>query len=110
MLLKCKKGYILVDMLVSLNILLLICLFLIPNYLLVKNERTNLMMINEANTLLHEELKLVVLEGKERQIKTVTRNRVNYRMNWEDDQNKLCITWVNRLNRNSTRCSYASFE
>jgi type II secretory pathway pseudopilin PulG len=110
MLLKCKKGYILIEMLVSLNILLILCLFLLPNYLLVKNERINLKMTNEANSLLHEELKLVILEEKERQGKVVNINGLTYQMNWNDELDKLCISWNNRLQRNSTRCSYAAFE
>ncbi|MBD8071334.1 type II secretion system protein [Bacillus sp. PS06] len=108
MLRKCDKGYILIEMLVSINILFVLCLSLLPNYFLVKNERRNLENINEANQLLHEELLHVILENSRRVDKTLVVEDMVYQLKWDKELNELCINWENKVQRNNKRCGYAN--
>lgn len=108
--LNCNRGYILVEMLVSLSILFTICFFMVPNYLLIMNERKSMELVNIANTFLMEELHAYMFEGREKENKMMIQLDTEFHLVWRyNDKIQLdeaCISWRDQRNRERKRCGY----
>ena len=106
----CDKGFILLEMLVALNILMFICLTLLPSYTLILNERNNLDLRQTGNELLSTELKAFINGGKPMLNRTVEAADTTYTLTWEfnveHQKPQACISWNDQRNRLSERCGY----
>ena len=105
-----NKGFILLEMLVALNILLFICLTLIPSYTFILNERRNIDTKHIGNELLSIELKEFIEGERSMTNRTIEVDETMYFLTWENNEEvhkpRACISWKDRSDRINERCGY----
>ncbi|MBE4907949.1 type II secretion system protein [Bacillus luteolus] len=109
MLRKCERGFSLLEVLVSFSVWLLLFTTLIPSFVLVKQERANILFVNTANQLIFEELMAIKNNSGVKENKTVSRNGISYTLEWSAvDETKVCVRWEDKRKRPEERCGYTN--
>lgn len=111
MLLSTNKGFVLLEMIVALSMLLFITLTIFPFSSLIMIERKNIEVQSRGNELLSDELQAFLLDSQAAKNKTLEDVGTQYKIDWTYDQSlqkwKACISWNNLQNRTVERCGYA---
>ncbi|WP_204524710.1 hypothetical protein [Litchfieldia alkalitelluris] len=98
-------------MLISLNILFIVCTFILPNYMLIKGERKNIEQINQAQALLSEELEHVYFGEKEMETTSIYEKETLFTIEWNYNESfglfEGCIKWEDSFKREKKRCGYS---
>ncbi|MCH1624914.1 type II secretion system protein [Ferdinandcohnia quinoae] len=112
MLLKCKKGFTLLEMLIALTIWLLLCTVFLPKLTVILIERKNIEIMNTGNKILSEELAQAFQDtwfevGEE----VIVKENYSYVLMRELNENiqkwEVCVSWTDKRNRIVERCGYA---
>ncbi|MCA1031717.1 hypothetical protein LCL95_11840 [Bacillus timonensis] len=101
-----KSGMSFVEVIVSLAIVFMLSLFLLPNFIILHYERTNLMLENMATQILFEELQLFRLSKVEAP-REVTYQSHLFSLTFEENetgQTVLCVSWVNSMGKQQKKC------
>lgn len=113
MLVRNKRGFTLVEMLLAVSIWLMLCATLLPQLLLIMTERKNTEIYSRGRQLLSEELNKEY-NGDESNLDRVIKNGVTYlfskTFNEELQKWELCITWEDKLSKTYERCGYLNGE
>jgi type II secretory pathway pseudopilin PulG len=100
----------LLELLISLNILLVISLVILPQYMLVKNERLNIALQDTAISILKTELQEFIHDDQPTENRMITVGNTDYLIRWtymEDIKKwKVCISWLDTFDRRVERCGY----
>lgn len=112
MLVKDKRGFTMVEMLLSVSIWFLLCVTLLPQQMLIMTERRNTEIFNMGNQLLSEELQKEY--NGESILNNVVKDGVTYKFakkfNEELQKWELCVTWEDKLSKTYERCGYINGE
>ncbi len=109
MLRKCERGFSLLEVLVSFSIWLLLLTTLIPSFVLVKQERANILFVNTANQLIFEELMAIKNGLRVKENKAISSNGIHYTLEWSsEDETKVCVRWEDKRKRPEERCGYTN--
>jgi competence protein ComGE len=98
--LRSTKGYFLLELLLSLSALLLICLYLLPLIIEIKEQSQRLELENKAQQIMFEELQTQLINKDMNSSYTTIQNKVEYKVNWKNtrvDQKEVCV----RVEKNS---------
>ncbi|WP_440602588.1 competence type IV pilus minor pilin ComGE [Bacillus sp. GB_SG_008] len=101
---KCEKGSVMLEILVSLSLLMMTVSLLLPQTLLIMQERKNIQLRYNAQLFLKEAAATymyhhVISPVIEKQYENVT-----YRIRWQDE--KVCVRWQDIKRREIERCRY----
>ncbi|WP_084795407.1 type II secretion system protein [Bacillus sinesaloumensis] len=111
MLLRDKRGFTLVEMLLSVSIWLMLCATLLPQLMILVTERKNTDILNMGNQLLAEELQKG-FNGEPSQATTEVIDGVTYQFfksyNVMLDKWELCVAWEDKLSKRYERCGYSN--
>ncbi|MEH7115797.1 hypothetical protein V7128_00045 [Neobacillus vireti] len=80
--LKSNKGYFLLELLLSLATMLMICLFLLPLFMELKDQSIKREIENSAQRLMYEELKAKLIDGRTFTDSTMILNQIEYDIIW----------------------------
>ncbi|MEH7380011.1 type II secretion system protein [Bacillus sp. JJ1533] len=112
MLVRDKRGFTLVEMLLSISIWLMLCVTLLPQLMIIMTERRNAEIYSMGTQLLSEELQKEY--NGEATLDYVNEDGVTYKIskNLNEDLKKweLCVTWEDRLSKKYERCGYVNGE
>jgi competence protein ComGE len=101
--LKRSNGFFLLELLLSLSALLIICLFLLPLLIQLRDESQELELETNARKLMYEELQANLISNRQTPNFTSIQNGVEYQINWKDNesagQKEVCV----RIEKNSFR-------
>lgn len=113
MLVKDKRGFTMVEMLLSVSIWLMLCATLLPQLMLIITERRNTEIYNMGNQLLSEELQKE-FNGEPLNIVSTEKNGVTYKFSKSYNERlqkwELCVTWEDKLSKTYERCGYINGE
>ncbi|CAM4127220.1 competence protein ComG [Bacillus manliponensis] len=101
---KCEKGSVMLEMLVSLILLMMVASLIFPQTLLIMKERKNIQMKYKAQVLLQEEAALYLYENGEMLPKVKEEEGITYMLRWEDE--KVCVLWEDVRQHEMKRCRY----
>lgn len=101
---KCEKGSVMLEILVSLSLLMMTVSLLLPQTLLIMQERKNIQLRYNAQLFLKEAAATymyhhVISPVIEKQYENVT-----YRIQWQNE--KVCVRWKDIKRREIERCRY----
>ncbi|MEH7238476.1 type II secretion system protein [Bacillus sp. JJ1562] len=112
MLVKDKRGFTMVEMLLSVSIWFLLCVTLLPQLMLIMTERRNTEIFNMGNQLLSEELQNEYNGAST--LNNVVKDGITYKFtkNFNEELQKweLCVTWEDKLSKTYERCGYVNGE
>ena len=96
-----NKGYFLLELLLSLSTMLMICLFLLPLLMEVREQSRRLEIEKTAQKIMYEELKARIIDGRIFSNYTIRENNIEYNIIWENlnqtGQKEVCV----RVEKNS---------
>ncbi|WP_141532293.1 competence type IV pilus minor pilin ComGE [Bacillus cereus] len=93
------------EMLVSLSLLMMAVSLLLPQTVLVMQERKNIQIRYKAIALLKKEAALYMYENEERRVKEKVINEIVYYTYWGG--NEVCVMWKDVKGRMMEQCFYA---
>ncbi|MDM5156440.1 competence type IV pilus minor pilin ComGE [Bacillus sp. DX1.1] len=102
---KCQRGSVMLEMLVSLSLLMMTVSLLLPQTLLIMQERKNIQFRYKAQLLLKEEAAIYTYQNHEAQQKETTIDGIVYRTNWRGEE--VCTFWKDVKQRRMEQCRYA---
>ncbi|MEH7384952.1 prepilin-type N-terminal cleavage/methylation domain-containing protein [Bacillus sp. JJ1521] len=112
MFLRDKRGFTMVEMLLSVSIWFMLCVTLLPQLMLIITERRNTEIFNMGNQLLSE--KLQEEYNGESILNHVVKDGVTYtfskNLNEELQKWEVCVTWEDKLSKTYERCGYVNGE
>lgn len=112
MLVKDKRGFSMVEMLLSVSIWLMLCVTLLPQLMFIITERRNTEIFNVGTQLLSEELQKEY--NGESSINHLEKYGVTYKFakNYNEKIQKweLCVTWEDKLSKTKERCGFLNGE
>ncbi|THE15484.1 type II secretion system protein [Bacillus timonensis] len=112
MLVKDKRGFTMVEMLLSVSIWLMLCVTLLPQLMFIMTERRNTEIFNIGTQLLSEELQKGY--NGESAINHLVKYGVTYKFtkNYNEtfQKSELCVTWEDKLSRTYERCGFLNGE
>ncbi|QOR65504.1 hypothetical protein IM538_17065 [Cytobacillus suaedae] len=95
------------EVLVSFSVWVLLIITLVPSYVLIKQERFNILLINTANQLVFEELMSIKHAARIKENKVIQRNGISYVLEWSlGDETTVCVEWEDKRKRTVERCGY----
>jgi competence protein ComGE len=92
--LRSTKGYFLLELLLSLSALFLICLYLLPLIIEIREQSQQLELENKAHQIMFEELQTKLINKNTISSYSTIQNRVEYKINWKNtgaDQKEVCV-------------------
>jgi type II secretory pathway pseudopilin PulG len=98
--LRSTKGYFLLELLLSLSALLMLCLYLLPLLLELREQSQQLDLENRARQIMFEELQAKLISKETFSGYSFIQNGVEYKITWKDtgaDQKEVCV----RIEKNS---------
>lgn len=100
------KGFSLAETLTALSIWSFLMVMIIPQMMLLVQERKNIEQINIAYKMIHEKTQQVVFNNVEKENELIQMNGINYELNWRGESNysKGCITWINHYEQKKEVC------
>ncbi|HDR7791968.1 TPA: competence protein ComG [Bacillus luti] len=93
------------EMIVSLSLLMMAVSLLLPQIVLIMQERKNIQIRYKAFILLKKEAALYVYEDKEKRVKEEVINGIVYDTYWGG--NEVCAMWKDVKGRMMEQCFYA---
>ncbi|MEH7224578.1 type II secretion system protein [Bacillus sp. JJ1566] len=112
MLLKDKRGFTMLEMLLSVSIWLMLCVTLLPQLMLIMTERRNTDIFNMGSQLLSEELQKEY--NGESTLNNVEKDGVTYKFSKSFNEGlqkwELCVNWEDKLSKTYERCGYVNGE
>lgn len=104
-----SNGFIWVETLVSLNIVLIVMTIILPIYTTIQKEKliikerslTTLQLFNELQFALHD-----AAEMERSFTKQIDKRQVSFHFSIEDEYVKGCATWKNAKEKNEKLCLY----
>ncbi|WP_010678103.1 competence type IV pilus minor pilin ComGE [Bacillus timonensis] len=113
MLVKDKRGFTMVEMLLSVSIWLMLCATLLPQFMFIMTERRNIDLRNMGNQLLTEELQKE-FNGEASNLGSTVKNGVTYQFSKTYNEGlqgwQLCVSWQDKLTKTYERCGYINGE
>ncbi len=92
---KNKKGFFLLELLLSLSAWFMLCLFMIPLLMDVKNQGQQLEVSKKAEQLLYEELQAKIMNSENPVNYSVIHRGIEYKIIWRDqslpNQKEVCV-------------------
>lgn len=104
-----SNGFIWIETLVSLNIVLIVMTIIVPIYTTVQKEKLIIKERSLTSLQLFNELQFVLNDSSETErsfTKHIEQREVNFQFSIEDDYVKGCATWKNAKGKNEERCLY----
>jgi|SRR3954464_2393688 competence protein ComGE len=93
--LRSNRGYFLLELLLSLSTMLMICLFLLPLLMELREQTKKLEIEKTAQRIMYEELMAKVIDGRTFSNYTIQENNIEYRIIWENPnqsgQKEVCV-------------------
>ena len=93
--LRSNKGYFLLELLLSLSTMLMICLFLLPLLMEVREQLRKVEIAKTAQRLMYEELKARIIDGRTFSNYTIRENNIDYNIIWKNPnqtgQREVCV-------------------
>ncbi|RFB10563.1 type II secretion system protein [Bacillus sp. HNG] len=112
MLVRDKRGFTMVEMLLSVSIWFMLCVTLLPQLMLIITERKNTEIFNIGTQLLSEELQKEY--NGEPSLNHLVKYGVTYtfskKFNEVLQKSELCVTWEDKLSKTYERCGYLNGE
>ncbi|MFT4412613.1 prepilin-type N-terminal cleavage/methylation domain-containing protein [Fredinandcohnia humi] len=111
MLLSCRRGFTMIEMLLSVSIWILLTTTLLPPFMMILLERKNGEILQSGNHFLSEKLQEAYHGSAENgEDSIVFRNGTTFHFtrsfNEELQKWELCVAWVDMQSRNNKRCGY----
>lgn len=89
------KGYFLLELLLSLSTLFMICLFLLPLLMELKDQSRKLEIEKTAQKFMYEELKAKIIDNRTFSDYTIKENNIEYKITWMNPnpagQKEVCV-------------------
>ncbi|WP_255287356.1 type II secretion system protein [Bacillus pseudomycoides] len=101
---KCQKGSVMLEMLVSLSLLMMAVLLLLPQTLLIMQERKNIQFRYKAHSLLKREAALYMYQNQLKQQKEEAIDGVVYWIHWREEE--VCTIWKDTKQRRMEQCRH----
>ncbi|MEH7548985.1 MULTISPECIES: competence type IV pilus minor pilin ComGE [Bacillaceae] len=93
--LRSNKGYFLLELLLSLSTMLMICLFLLPLLMELRDQTRKLEIERTAQRFLYQELKAKIIDSRTLSNYTLIQNNIEYKIIWANtnpaDQKEVCV-------------------
>lgn len=102
---KCQKGSVMVEMVVALSLIMMAASLLLPQTLLIMQERKNIKMSYKALILLKKEAALFKYENEEKRVKEQVIKGIVYYTYWRGDE--VCTMWKDMRGKAMEQCLYA---
>lgn len=103
------KGFIWIETLVSLNIILIVMTTIVPIYTTVQKEKSVIEERSLTSLQLFNELQIVLNDphiSEQSFTKQIAKRVVNFNFTTDKDYVKGCATWKNAKGKNEERCLY----
>ncbi|WP_459499459.1 competence type IV pilus minor pilin ComGE [Bacillus sp. C1] len=101
---KCQKGSVMIEMLVSLSLLMMTVSLLLPQTLLIMQERKNIQLRYKAYVLLKREVGLYMYQNQLKQQKEETIDGFMYLTYWQGEE--VCTSWKDTKQRRMEQCRH----
>ncbi|WJE51698.1 competence type IV pilus minor pilin ComGE [Bacillus cereus] len=101
---KCQKGSVMLEMLVSLSLLMMAVSLLLPQTLLIMQERKNIQIRYKAYVLLKREAALHMYQDRPKQQKEEIVDGVVYWTHWQGEE--VCTIWEDVKQKRMEQCRY----
>ncbi|WP_230322439.1 MULTISPECIES: competence type IV pilus minor pilin ComGE [Bacillus] len=102
---KCQKGSVMLEMLVALSLLMMAVSLLLPQTLLVMQERKNIQLRYKAQLLLKKESALYMYQNEQMRSKEEKVDSTVYYTYWKGEE--VCTTWRDVKQRRMEQCRHA---
>ncbi|WP_242143776.1 MULTISPECIES: competence type IV pilus minor pilin ComGE [unclassified Bacillus cereus group] len=102
---KCQRGSIMLEMLVALSLLMMAVSLLLPQTLLIMQERKNIHLRYKAQLLLKREAALYVYQNQEMRTKEEKIGDTWYNVHWKGEE--VCTSWRDVKQRRMEQCRHA---
>ncbi|MFJ8527868.1 competence type IV pilus minor pilin ComGE [Bacillus sp. NPDC094106] len=102
---KCQKGSVMLEMLVALSLLMMAVSLLLPQTLLVMQERKNIQLRYKAQLLLKKESALYMYQNEQMSSKEEKVDSTVYHTYWKGEE--VCTTWRDVKQRRMEQCRHA---
>ncbi|MEH7417693.1 competence type IV pilus minor pilin ComGE [Neobacillus drentensis] len=90
-----NKGYFLLELLLSLSTMLMICLFLLPLLMEVRDQTSKLEVMRTAQRFMYQELNAKIIDSRSFSNYTLIQNNIEYKIIWTDTnsagQKEVCV-------------------
>ncbi|WP_255266603.1 competence type IV pilus minor pilin ComGE [Bacillus cereus] len=101
---KCQKGSVMLEMLVSLSLLMMAVSLLLPQTLLIMQERKNIQIRYKAHVLLKREAALYMYQNRPKPQKEEIIDGVVYWTYWQEEA--VCTIWKDVKQKRMEQCRY----
>ncbi|WP_237741359.1 competence type IV pilus minor pilin ComGE [Bacillus bingmayongensis] len=101
---KCQKGSVMLEMLASLSLLMMAVSLLLPQTLLIMQERKNIQFRYKAHVLLKKEAALYMYQNRPKQQKEETVDGVLYQTHWRGEE--VCAIWEDVKQKRMEQCRH----
>lgn len=104
-----SKGFSMLELLISLNIICFLTLSILPELILIEKHRFNLKLTNTANKLIQQELKFYIYDHGFKSADRKNVDMTNYYIVWEainEKMVKVCVSWEDNLGQSQEKCGY----
>lgn len=104
------RGFSLAETITAFSIWLLVATILIPQLVLLTQERANTKQSLTAIKLLHEKVQYVSFQNAEKINETIIRDNIAYKLIWKEDipDKKACLEWSNFYQKTKSVCLLVS--
>ncbi|MCM3729778.1 hypothetical protein M3226_30050 [Neobacillus cucumis] len=93
--LRSNKGYFLLELLLSLSTMLMICLFLLPLLMELRDQTSKLEIERTAQRFMYQELKAKIIDSRTISNYAVIQNNIEYKIIWVNTspagQKEVCV-------------------
>gem|GEM_PF-4673845 len=100
------RGFSLAETLTAFSIWLLVVTILIPQLVLLTQERANTEQSLTAIKLLHEKIQCVSFQNNNKTNETIIRDNIAYKLIWKENMSdkKACLEWTNYYKKTKSIC------
>jgi competence protein ComGE len=110
LLFKNYKGYSLAETITAFSMWILIVSILIPQLVLLTQERVTTKQSSDALKLLHEKIQHVAFSGVDKENEDIERDSVVYHLTWKEEgaDQKACMEWTSLYKKTKSVCLLVS--
>ncbi|MFP3124514.1 type II secretion system GspH family protein [Ectobacillus funiculus] len=107
---KSEGGYLMLEMLVSLAVLLMIAAFLLPHSIIVIQDRKNIRLAQAAHIFLREQIVSYQFDAHPPASALQNINGTQYTAMWNEvgDAYSVCAIWKDTRNKPQSKCCYVA--